>query len=201
MSDDCGGIAERNAHSRGVGLAVLFTSSMLALALSSAAAQDSALVNGSRIRIESTNERQVLEGTFRSLTPDSLIFSPGLDTSTQTLPLSSVGKIEVSRYHTRVRSVLASAAIGSAVGLGATLAVAGGCQVFHRDCGLGLVFASPFVVGGGFLIGALIGSENRSQHWRQVYPPERSASLSIGPTPHGGLAIGLRVPFGSAPTR
>jgi hypothetical protein len=163
-------------------------------------AQHSALVAGSRIRIQGADEKQVQEGTFRALTPDSLTYTPGLSTSTRTIPLSRVGKIEVSRYNLRARSVLGDAAIGSAVGLGGTLAIAGGCAVFHGDC-LGLILAAPVLIGGGFVIGAVIGSQNRSQHWDQVYPQERSASLLIAPMPHGGLAIGVSVSFGEAGLR
>jgi hypothetical protein len=64
-----------------------------------------------------------------------------------------------------------------------------------------VILITPVLVGGGFLVGALIGSQNRSQHWDQVYPPERSASLLIGPMSRGGFAIGLSVPFGEAALR
>jgi hypothetical protein len=167
---------------------------------STAAAQDSALTAGSRIRIQSADDKQLHEGTFRAMTPDSLVYSPGLATSIESIPLASVGKIEVSRYNHKARSVLTDAAIGTAIGLGGTLAIGGGCAVFHSDC-FELIFAAPALIGGGFLAGALIGAQDRGQHWDQVYPPERSASLLIGPMPHGGIAIGLSVAFGSAPTR
>jgi hypothetical protein len=165
-----------------------------------AAAQDSALTPGSRIRIQSADDKQIHEGTFRALTPDSLVYSPGLATSIESLPLSSVGKIEVSRYNLKARSVLTDAAIGTGIGLGGTLAVGGACAVFHSDCFV-LIFAAPALIGGGFLAGALIGSQNRGQHWDQVYPSEQSANLLIGPMPHGRFALGLSVPFGSAPAR
>jgi len=166
---------------------------------SAAAAQDSALTAGSRIRIQSADDKQIHEGTFRALTPDSLIYSPGLATSIESLPLSSVGKIEVSRYNLKA-PVLTDAAIGAGIGLGGTLAIGGACAVFHSDCYV-LILAAPALIGGGFLAGALIGSQNRGQHWDQVYPSERSASLLIGPMPHGRFAFGMSVPFGSAPTR
>jgi hypothetical protein len=181
--------------------APLIAAIAIMLAVNSARAQDSVLTPGSQIRIQSSDEKQVHEGTFRALTADSLLYSPGLATSIQSIPLASVGKIEVSRYNLRARSVLTDAAIGSAVGLGGTLAVAGGCAVFHGDCGVAVILITPVLIGGGFLVGALIGSQNRSQHWDQVYPPERSASLLIGPMPHGGFAIGLSVPFGEAGSR
>jgi hypothetical protein len=180
--------------------AALIASAALTLAPGAAPAQDSALVAGSYIRIQGADGKQVHEGTFRALTSDSLIYSPGLSTSTRTIPLATVGKIEVSRYNLRARSVLGDAALGSAVGLGGTLAIGGGCALFHGDC-LGLIFAAPVLIGGGFVVGALIGSQHRSQHWDQVYPRERSASLLIGPMPHGAFAIGVSVPFGDAGSR
>src|SRR6476646_8613259 len=94
------------------------------LLVNGARAQDSALAPGSHIRIQSSDEKRFDEGTFRALTPDSLIYSPGLATSTQTIPLARVGKIEVSRYNLRARSILPDAAIGTAVGLGGNLAIA-----------------------------------------------------------------------------
>ena len=172
----------------------------LTLWFNGAPAQDSALVAGSRIRIQGADDKQVQEGTFRALTPDSLIYSPGLSTSAQTISLARIGKIEVSRYDLRARSVLADAAIGSGVGLGGSLAIVGGCALFHGDC-LGPILAAPVLIGGGFVIGALIGTQHRSQHWDQVYPQERSASLLICPMPHGGWAIGVSVPFGEAESR
>jgi hypothetical protein len=174
---------------------------VIALASPSAAAQDSALAPGALIRIQGADEKHFHEGTFRALTPDSLIYSPGLATSTQAMPLSMIGRIEVSRYDLRARSVFRDAAIGSAVGLGGTLAIAGGCLAFHSDCGWGLILSTPLLVGGGFLVGALIGSQDRTQHWDQVYPSERSASLLVGPMPHGRFGIGLSVPFGEAGSR
>jgi hypothetical protein len=173
----------------------------IALASPDAAAQESVLAPGALIRIQGADEKQFHEGTFRALTPDSPIYSPGLATSTRSMPRSMIGKIEVRRYNLRARSVLRGAAIGSAVGLGGTLAITGGCLAFHSDCGLGLVVVTPLLIGGGFLVGALIGSQDRTQHWDQVYPPERSASLLIGPMPRGGIAIGLHVPFGEAGSR
>ena len=186
---------------RAVHRAPVIVAIALMLAVNTARAQDSVLTPGSQIRIQSSDEKQVHEGTFRALTPDSLSYSPGLATSTLTIPLAAVSKIEVSRYDLRARSVFRDAAIGSAVGLGGTLALAGGCLAFHSDCGLELILATPLLIGGGFLVGALIGSQDRAQHWDQVYPPERTASLLIGPTPRGGFAIGLSVPFGDAGSR
>jgi hypothetical protein len=165
-------------------------------------AQDTTLVSGSHIRIQSADEAQIREGTFRAFTADSIRFSPGLDTATETIALSRLGRIDVIRYSSGAGSVFKGAAIGSGVGLGATLALAAGCKVIeHDDCSIGFVLLSPIIIGTGFLVGALIGADARSEHWSRVYPSERRASLLIGPMPHGGIALGLSVPFGSAPGR
>jgi hypothetical protein len=179
--------------------ATIFTSAAIALWSNEIAAQDSTLVEGSHIRIQSADETRSHEGTFRAFTADSIRFSPGLDTATETLPLSRVGRIEVLRYRSGAGSVLKDAAIGSGVGLGATLAFAGGCALTKHDCSLGALFISPLMIGTGFLVGALIGADARSEHWSRVYPSARRASLLIGPMSHGGFALGLSVPFGSAP--
>jgi hypothetical protein len=176
-----------------------FTLAAIALWSSEIAAQDTTLAAGSHIRIQSADEARIREGTFRAFTTDSVRFSPGLDTATETMPLSRVGKIEVVRYRSGAGSVLKGAAIGAGAGLGATFAFAGGCRLIKQDCDLGLVVFSPVLIGTGFLVGALIGADERSEHWTRVYPSERRASLLIGPMPHGGFALGLSVPFGSAP--
>jgi hypothetical protein len=177
----------------------IFTAAAIAFWSNEIAAQDSTIAAGSHIRIQRADEAEIREGTFRAFAADSIRFSPGLDTATETMPLSRVGKIEVVRYRSGAGSVLRGAAIGSGVGLGATLAAAGGCRLVKHDCDLGLVLLSPIVIGTGFLVGALIGADERSEHWSRVYPSDRRASLLIGPMLHGGFALGLSVPFGSAP--
>jgi hypothetical protein len=181
---------------------LLLTSTAIAISSSGAAAQDTTLVSGSHIRIQSADEAQSREGTFRAFTADSIRFSPGLDTAMETIALSRVRRIEVIRYSSGAGSVFKGAAIGSAVGLGATFALAEGCKVIqHDECSIGYVLISPILIGTGLLVGALIGADARPEHWSRVYPSERRASLLIGPMPHGEFALGLSVPFGSAPER
>jgi hypothetical protein len=181
---------------------LLLTSTAIAISSSGAAAQDTTLVSGSHIRIQSADEAQIREGTFRAFTADSIRFSPGLDTATESIALSRVRRVEVIRYSSGAGSVFKGAAIGSGVGLGATLALAAGCKyIQHDECSIGYVLISPILVGTGLLVGALIGADKRSEHWSRVYPSERRASLLIGPMPHGEFALGLSVPFGSAPER
>ena len=164
-----------------------------------AAAQDEALVYGTRIRIETLDEKRPHEGTFRQLTADSIIFSPGLDTLTQAIPLGRVRRIDVSRPNGG-RSVLKGAAIGAGVGLGALIAAGGVCHASNADCALGLVLIGPAVVTVGALAGGLIGSQDDGEHWSRVYRQERRASLLIGPSSHHGLIVGGNIPFGSAPS-
>jgi hypothetical protein len=183
--------------------AVIIASAAIALSSNGAAAQGSTLAAGSHIRIQSTDDAQTREGTFRAFTADSIRYSPGLDTATETLPLSRVGRIEVLRSRSGAGSVFKGAAIGSGVGLAATLALAEGCKVIKHDddCGIGFVLLSPIIIGTGLLVGALIGADESTEHWSRVFPSRRNTSLLIGPMLHGRFAVGLSVPFGSAPGR
>jgi hypothetical protein len=186
----------------GVICAVIIASAVIGLSSTGIAAQDSTLVEGSHIRIHSADQAQIREGTFRAFTADSIRFSPGLDTATETMALSRVGKIEVIRYSSGAGSVFKGAAIGSGVGLGAILALAEGCKLTnHGECSIGFVLISPIIIGTGFLVGALIGAEEHTEHWSRVYPSERRTSLFIGPMPNGRFALGLNVPFGGPPGR
>ena len=49
----------------------------------------------------------------------------------------------------------------------------------------------------GNMIGAHIAKNHKSETWERVYDREHTASLLVGPTKHGGVAIGFSIPFGS----
>jgi hypothetical protein len=185
---------------RAVGRRALRVSIALVLLSARAAAQDSALVDGAHIRIESADEKHAREGTFHALTADSLVYSPGLDTSKKSIALAQVNRIDVSRPNNGAGSVFKGAARGTLVGLGVTAGFIGACHFSSNDlCGVGAILAAPVFIGSGLLIGALLGSQVEGDHWTRVYPPDRRASLLIGPTSRGGFIVGLSVPFGSAP--
>jgi hypothetical protein len=73
------------------------------------------------------------------------------------------------------------------------------CHFNNHDssCGLGFYVAAVPATVLGFLTGALIGHSQYTEHWGRVYDRSQSTSLLIGPAPHGQLAVGLSIPFGS----
>jgi hypothetical protein len=174
---------------------------LIALVSTRSAAQDDALVYGSHIRIHAADERQVREGAFRSLTNDSITYSPGLDTTTETLPLAVVRRVEVSRGMTSVGSTLKGGAIGTLAGAAASGVLIYRCNHGGGElCGLGVAIATPFLLGGGLLVGALVGSGSHTEKWSRVYPRDHDVSLLVGPSAKGGMTVGLSVSFGSADT-
>ncbi|HEV7705022.1 MAG TPA: hypothetical protein VGO46_12055 [Gemmatimonadaceae bacterium] len=181
------------------GLAVL---ALLALSASPIAAQDGAITYGTHIRIQAADEEHEREGAFRSLSSDSISFSPGLDTSTQTLPLSRVRRIDVSRGMSSTGSALKGGAIGVLIG-----GAVSGAMIYRCDhggnelCGLGVALATPVLLGGGLLAGILIGRGSHKEKWSRVYPRDHDVGLLVGPSARGGMSVGLSVTFGSASSR
>jgi hypothetical protein len=123
---------------------ILVVLALMVLSSRTVAAQDDAITYGTHIRIQADDERNVREGAFRSLTSDSISFSPGLDTSTQTLPLARVKRIEVSRGMSSTGSTFKGAAIGAAAGAVVVGAMAMRCHDSgSADCGIGVALTSP----------------------------------------------------------
>lgn len=180
-------------------LAVLL---LLALSSRQLTAQDEAITYGTHIRIQASDERQVREGAFRSLTSDSISFSPGLDTSVQTLPMSRVRTIEVSRGMSSTGSTVKGGAIGVLLGAAVSGAMLYRCDHGGNElCGVGVALATPVLVGGGLLAGVLIGRGSHKEKWSRVYPRDHDVSLLVGRSAHGGMSVGLTFSFGSADTR
>jgi hypothetical protein len=181
---------------------VLVVVTLIALVSTRGVAQNEVLVYGSHIRIHAVDVQKVLEGAFRSLTNDSITFSPGLDTSTETLALSRVRKVEVSRGFSSAGSALEGGAIGTLAG-----AAASGVLLYRCDhggnelCGVGVAILTPILLAGGLVAGVLIGSGSHTEKWSRVYPRDHHVSLQVGPSAKGGVTVGLGVPFGSADTR
>jgi hypothetical protein len=175
---------------------------LFALSSSAIASQDEAIVYRTRIRIQTADERELREGTFQSMSGDSISFSPGLDTSTQTLPLSRVRQIEVSRGMSSTGSKLKGGAIGVLLGAAVSGAMLYRCDHGGNElCGVGVALATPVLIGGGLLAGVLIGAGSHKEKWSRVYPRDHDVSLLVGPSAHEGVIVGLNVPFGSADAR
>jgi len=103
-------------------------------------------------------------------------------------------------FHTRPGHILRGAAIGTGVGIGvAVLYTAGDClghphgsggYACETDLWLGVPLGAV-----GFLTGAILGREHKSENWQRIYERSKTTSLRIGPT-RGRFAIGISSPFG-----
>ncbi len=144
----------------------------LAAGSTRAAAQSDTHVYGTRIRIETLDEKHAHEGTFGQLTTDSITFSPGLDTTKQAIPLGRVRRIDVSRPNAGGHSVIKGAAIASGVGLAAIIVIGVACHLGSDEtCAPGLYAIGPAMLVAGALIGGLTGAGREGEHWSRVYPP------------------------------
>ena len=165
----------------------------LALSSRGIAAQDAAITYGTHIRIQAADERRVREGAFRSLTSDSISFSPGLDTAVQTLPMSRVRTIEVSRGMSSTGSAVKGGAIGVLLGAAVVAGMVYRCDHGGNElCGLGVALAAPVLVGGGLLAGVLVGRGSHKEKWSRVYPRDHDVSLLVGPSLRGGMSCGAQ---------
>jgi len=175
---------------------------VFALVSSAIGARAQAVAPGSHVRIVHVSKGNRAEGSFVTMTADSLTYRPGLATSMVTISMDSVAAVDVSDgFHTRPGHILRGAAIGTGVGIGvAVLYTAADCMGHPHGSGgypcetdlwLGVPLGAV-----GFLAGAIFGHEHKSENWQRIYERSKTTSLLIGPRPRGGFAIGFSMPFG-----
>ena len=145
--------------------------------------QEAPLVaQGDRVRVTAPNERVV--GTFAVLKPDTLVVN--VESRRLAIPFASVTSLEVSRgQKSRTgRGALIGLGVGVVAGVGTALALCaeGDCNIDGDITGaVALVLgAGGALVGAG--IGALIGSQTKTDRWETV-PLDR---IHISLTPRGG---------------
>jgi hypothetical protein len=117
--------------------------------------------------------------------------------------MQSVRTVDVSRgIHGDMGVVVRDAAIGTGLGIASAAAITGVSCVLPGNSGDGPPCVIGFIVLGpalglvGLVVGGWIGADHRVERWERVYDREQTTSLLIGPTPRGGIAIGLSVAFG-----
>ena len=164
-----------------------------------------AALPGSRVRIVPVNGDTRREGTLVVMTDDSLSYRPGLSDAMLTMPMDSVRTVFVSDgLHSRTGHTLRSGLIGAGIGFGlGAIITAGSCvedagKPQLLPCNVGYVLLGVPLTAAGFIGGVLIGRGHKSDNWERVYDRSRSTSLIVGPSPRGGLALGVSIPFGSA---
>jgi hypothetical protein len=164
-----------------------------------------AALPGSRVRIVPANGGTRKEGTLVVMTNDSLSYRPGVSGAMLTMSMDSVRTVFVSDgLRSRTGHTLRFGLIGAAIGFGLGAIITAGSCVENAGkpqllpCNTGYVLLGVPLAAAGFLGGALIGRAHKSDRWERVYDRSQSTSLIVGPSPRGGLALGLSIPFGSA---
>lgn len=160
-------------------------------------AQVPTLVPGARVRIETTQLRDRVEGTLMSQTSDSLVVA-SVGAVRTTLPASFVTKIKASEGKSHgagaIRGIKIGAIIGGAVGL---LVAAAYHEDYSTTTGTDqsnelLAFAALEAAGGaiwGAAIGGIVGTEK----WTTVY--EAPVRFGMGRGINGAPVVGLAIRF------
>ena len=109
--------------------------------------------------------------------------------------LADIRQLEVGRglRSKTVEGAAIGALTGASVLLGALIADRGVCD---EDLGGCKAYGTVAVVGAisGTLLGALIGSQVKTDRWKRV-PQRQRATLRFGPTPGKGVAVSLSIAF------
>ena len=174
---------------------------LLLLARPAECAQQAArLTPGARIRFDAASVGYRMTGTLVRFEVDTLVVqvdgdAPGL---ALIVPADSVSRLDVRHERTM-------AAEGALLGglAGVVLAVVASPDILDDDGNCTTLeciayHVSPKVetrigvlAGVGFLLGIIVGSETKTVSWSSV-PLQR---LTVGSTPDGGLALGVRISF------
>jgi hypothetical protein len=155
---------------------------------------------GSHVRVLPLPGGTRLEGSLVIMTDDSISVRPGISDEMITVPMNSVRTVDVSDgLHSRADVIVRDGAIGLAVGVGGMLlSRKPACGSTNNDCSLSFELLAFPVGAAGLLAGILIGRSQKSEHWSRVYERSQNTSLLVGPSSHGGVAIGLSIPFGGS---
>lgn len=167
------------------------------LVAATAEAQAPAVTAGSRVRITSgvhDYDRKV--ATVHDLRGDSLVLV--VRSKPVTVALSDVDQIQVSvgQRRTVLRGMLAGGLIG-AVG-GAVIGAAtykpceGFCMFASNSAGGEAAIAGAALGAVGVVIGGIVGAINTTDRWAPATLP---GSISVAPSPAGGVAVSLRRTF------
>ncbi len=153
------------------------------------------LLEGDRVRLEAPSMGPTrVVGQVLAAREDGLRLTLADGREVQVSPVD-IRQLEVARG-LRSRTV-EGAAIGALAGatvlLGALIADRGVCD---EDLGGCEAYGTFAVIGAasGTLLGALIGSQVKTDRWERIPQPQR-AMLRIGPTPGKGVAVSLSIAF------
>ena len=136
------------------------------------------------------------EGRFVRLTSDSLIVQTGFCCALDTVQLTAIRELAVSRGLRRDVSRMTLGAIwGGAVGAGAGVVVTQlGCRSSGNElCAAGITVWVPVLALAGAAVGALLSSAKIEQ-WERIFPVN-GAAIFVTPYRHRGVAISATLPL------
>jgi len=178
--------------------------SVLLAAPAAIAAQGVPADSGARIRIWGTGHDTLRVGTLVQLGGDTIVYRPGLGSTSESLSLRRVRFVDRSLgFHIQPVTVLKDAAIGSGIGVvsGVTLglvickaqSVSGnssgiGCPVYGAAAGIALGLV-------GIAVGGIIGLSDDTESWDRLYPLETGMIPLVMPNGHGRVSVGVALPF------
>lgn len=143
------------------------------------------LVAGARVRVTIENSVQPtgvrqrnesIRGTLISTSPDSLVFRPGPEMGTLTVPWSTVRRVEISLGASRVHSALTKAVPAGLAG--AAICASTRCGEQFRSRGERVIYGAAV----GVALGATLGALFPNERWRPVRLPKY---MSLLPGAHG----------------
>lgn len=164
----------------------------------SAQAQTTVADSGSRIRIAVAEDREKATGTLVSISADTLVYLPEFRTARTAVAMSKVQSLEVgSGIHGSGTAVVVGAGLGGLAGVGITALLVAGSQNGGDGppASLALVPIGAILFVGGMAAGALIGSHHTTEIWSPICPASGDLGVLVGLRAHGGLTIGLTMPF------
>jgi hypothetical protein len=153
---------------------------------------------GARVRIFRTGSQVPQDATLLEFGHDSVIVQPGGCCTVDTIPLSLLTAVDVSRgVSVDPGHVLGGMALGLMAGVAAGWTIgAVACKSPDAGelCGIGAIYWATILGAGGLTAGALWGMESKVERWDRIYPPRR-ASIFVAPNADRGFSIGVVIPL------
>lgn len=157
-------------------------------------------LRGERVRVAIPNvPARTVVGRLEGVTRDALVVRPRRGAPAETIPLSSIGRLEMSsgfRSHAG-RGAALGGLVGGAFGLALGAAAGDACWgCTGKEVASGTALLSLLTAGVGAGLGALVGAGARSERWVEV----PVARLDLGlvpvlpvPRPAGGVGVLVRL--------
>jgi hypothetical protein len=159
--------------------------------------------SGARVRLLRTDARAPQTATLVTFARDTLLIQPSGCCALDTVPLSGLRTLEVSRGK-RASAEAVVGWMGFGLLTGAGVGAAAGKVYCNRSknelCGLAMPEFMMLGAGVGLVVGGVIGARHEKERWERIYPPPRAA-LWVVPQMDRTIAVGLMLTFGGGAAR